>query len=123
MKTNNIEFRAKLLNTKTWVYGAPHIYEQGALLLSEDDRGKPILHKIYPETIGQFTGKHDDRNKKIFSNDVLNDNALVYWDDKYADWRVRCDAGNFTLYRYLQQIDTVVRGNTIDNPELMEGRL
>lgn len=88
----------------------------------------PIAKKpIYTDTIGQFTGFTDENSTRIFEDDLLMKNELVY----VVEWIDGCfyavqkspPTGMVTSIRHpLHELvgnGTVVIGNIHDNPELL----
>ena len=89
--------------------------------------------EVDPETICQYTGKTDIEKKPIFEHDAISfldtystENGYaeswcigeVLWDDETLSFQVteRLSAESYEVLD-----DCKVLGNTIDNPELMEG--
>jgi len=125
-----IEFRAKVLDGRDWVFGDLRntwylfngercYYRQNAFLQ---------LEGIIPETVGQYTGLKDKDGIKIFEGDIVR--ILSSDDFKYevvyslsvASFIGRCKYKSD--FEYLQngiganQILKVI-GNVHDNPELL----
>ena len=93
----------------------------------------PIRYMVNPETICQYTGKTDIEKKPIFEHDAISfldaystENGYaeswcigeVLWDDETLSFQVteRLSAESYEVLD-----DCKVLGNTIDNPELLEG--
>jgi hypothetical protein len=135
-----ILFRAKLdddyVDSNQWVYGGGvWTFDNGnTVMFGPDDDGKPCVHSVKSETVGQFTGLLDKHNKKIFEGDVMetwrveNHNmamnysyvrGIVYW----QDGALGVNGMSFGEHEnehstYIK--DWVVIGNIHDNPELLE---
>ena len=126
------KYRGKDLKTGEWVYGfhtrdtinykLSDVIEE---LKSDDNQGfwTKIAYEVDPATVGQETGKSNLHGQGIYEGDNIGDdfgNAIVFWSDKYSDWRVVSDAGEHTLFNYLVEIDCEVIGTIHDKPELVK---
>ena len=139
-----ILFRGKTQQHTRWIYGdLNHYMCDDGMFIAENGHS---MHRVFKDTIGQFTGLTDKNGKKIFEGDLLNgfdypfyrskDNkhnyfAEVVWFDngafglvthKYPDSRVRgISAGNADYFDEEFDCDNwEVIGNIYDNPELLE---
>lgn len=123
-----IEYRAKVLNTKKWIYRQPfHIRGTWYMYNSLWDM-VPIDHK----TIGQYTGSRDMIGSKIYEYDVLNIKGskrryVVQWNDEESAFTVAYKYANnepgemvISDFRALFKVYEII-GNKFDNPELLEG--
>ena len=93
-----------------------------------------MVAEVIPETVGQFTGLTDDKDKKIFEGDIVKhfdnseenyDIGEIYYDAKLLMWR-RTTQGCFhksLINSYKLSSDCIyeVIGNIHDNPELLKG--
>jgi uncharacterized phage protein (TIGR01671 family) len=151
----DIEFRAKKIDTQEWIYG--FIYEhKSPLQVIESDNllndlsnwsiintgfadwnmPRPIeIHKVNPETIGQYVGQKDKNKTKIFEYDIViikdtdtedfigvitympDDNDDDIW---YGSEFLAYNNDNLDCYRSLSYQDIEVVGNIFDNPESMK---
>lgn len=79
--------------------------------------------EVYPETVGQFTGK-TVKNGKVFDGDIcksIDGIFLVCWNDEKAAFVMRFLEYPFeTLYLEEMWDDAEIIGNIHDNPELLE---
>lgn len=96
---------------------------------------KGTFYKVDHNTVGQYTGKRDSKNDRIFEGDILRikwrginlvENAVVRYDDRSCAYilQMRGAAWNY-MYdldaAYMQIESFEVIGNVWDDPELMEG--
>ncbi len=127
-----IKFRAKLYEENRWVYGGGAISKEGyeyALMIAFDDQRMPVCHRVYKETLGEFTGLKDKNGKKIYEGDILkepdswDERRTVLGEVKFLDGSFVCDHhdGTETCYSFMLRTGkTEVMGNIHENSELME---
>lgn len=140
-----IKFRGKDLNTGEWAYGdlhslcdKPHIHtEESAFPYA----GKRSF--VNPNTIGQFTGMHDDDGTEIWEGDIVRMTEKPYnleyigkvtYNAELGCYRLAVDEGNRSIRLDFIKSDIVndgkasvpvkyfykVIGNVHDNPELLK---
>lgn len=130
-----IEFRGKHIHVmpwnkhldNTWVYG---FLEAENYISVEYEDGSVGEKLVDGNTVGQFTGKHDRNNQKIFEWDIVEikrpHHGKKYWlviyedaefrlTDKFPDTYDRITISNYDLCWN----DVKVIGNYTDNPELL----
>lgn len=131
-------FRGKTISGD-WVHG---------LLANTDGKwyisnkvGRPFAFEIRPETICQCTGLKDKNGKVIWENDIVKDlfsdtaapirygsyqscfdSTKVEHVGFYVDWSGKYNKNyRKDLGYWIHMVDAELIGNTIDNPELLEG--
>lgn len=116
-----IEFRAKSINGGPWVYGGGvWTFGDKTVLFGPDNKGRPLITIVEPETVGQFTGLHDKNGKKIWEGDVVR----FYLGRDYVGIVEWCDDETaFLIMPYFRNItprlNIEVIGNIYEHPELV----
>lgn len=121
-----ILFRGK--HGGNWFEGNLVMYN-GKPVISRQAQDAPgtVGYEVNPETVCQFTGKHDGSGVKIFEHDIvqLDDGcyAEILWDEDEALFNIYGgDASDiYEDFRTIESEDVEVIGNIFDNPELMKG--
>lgn len=136
-----IRFRGESIYNKEWLYGSLIKIEKDRYAIIPDlndiEIGKSIsMYEVHPETVSQFTGLYDERQREIYEGDIITVNGrypkFVKYIDKYACF---CLANITDLNKKWmepwQQVspgwwndfkrEIRVIGNAFDNPELMKG--
>ena len=122
-----ILFRGKSANTRKWIIGDyEHFYlSDGELVVYISEWGERN-DKVFPETVGQYTGLTDKNGKRIFEGDIVRvddtENAVVEYDETSAFYMVVFDRAESDFGSLIEQYPNVeVIGNIHDNPELLKG--
>lgn len=142
--SREIKFRGQVIPTNEWIYGDlirnsiidPFSYISIGFGYKVDDPriGKPI--KVYPHTIGLFTGLKDKNDKEMFDGDIVkivnqievgNEIiGLVEWCNEFACFELKVlisgEEGTMTIYSKqidYRNINRELIGNIHDNPELI----
>lgn len=141
--SDRYKFRGKRIDNNQWYYGSylylhnPPKYDwNGAKHESKEDihfiiDEKDVNYKVYPETVGQCTGKKDKNNNLIFKGDIVrfyfdNDEiiAVIEWDDD--ECRFYLNTTDFfkdkyvTDYEIVNQEEYEVIGNIYENHDLLK---
>jgi len=123
-----IRFRGKHKVKDTWVYGNLFYGLCGAWIRQNYMEPFDTLQfyggwtEVKPETVGQYIGLKDKKDKDIYEGDILlidGQKYVVYWDEAMASFGLRNKHGE-TFPIPLPPIDGEVIGNIHDNPELIK---
>lgn len=117
-----IEFRGLRTDGKGWVYG--YYFEQSlaygsySTIYSPGNRAEEIdsetIHVIR-ETVGQFTGIHDENGDKIFEGDIL--------DSRFGNVVCTYEPGSFVFrqpHGSLVDSEFTIIGNIHEHPHLIK---
>ena len=123
-----IQFRGKLIKNNKWVCGdLIHDTQNNVYVYPLWSEGLYIGNRVFPDTVGQFTGLHDKNGTDIYDGDIVH---LDAW-SPYA-MQVVFMEGAFCLANkdgeFLGDIHYIhhagveqctILGNIHDNPELL----
>lgn len=94
----NIKFKAKRLDNGDWVKGdlVHNTSYVGISYPSDEFSDVPIVHRVDPETVCQFTGLSDCVSRDIWEHDLIhlagfNYAAEVIWSEGYYAFMVVCE--------------------------------
>ena len=125
-----IKFRAKRTDNGEWVYGdLQHVQRINTKEQAEQSgrRSEPAVrianYDVDEQTIGQYTGVHDEYGKEIYEGDVIFQ-TNVFGERKYSVEYINgafclCRNGDIWLTLVDVRLSIYVRGNIHDNPELL----
>ena len=137
-----IKFRGKRLDNGNWVYGDLRQENSGRKVIMTNlntwgdnaDDIEPYGEDVYvnTESVGQFTGLHDNKGNEIYEGDILQLDYIttigkhrigISCEVKWCSQEGRWVGFDGFVENALQQTHKmfVVKGNIHDNPELMEG--
>ena len=119
----NIKFRGKNILHKSWQYGSLAKDEtQKAYYIIDNEYGRGI--DVDENTIGLFTGLHDENGKEIYEGDIVyvaseDENAFILWDKETARYIIQFKGwcADFDNY-YGKELEVI--GNIYDNKDLLE---
>lgn len=138
-----IKSRGRQLSTGKWIYGdLVHDNIGGYYVYPMDCNGLFRENRVAADSVGQYTGLHDRKDREIYEGDILfvefadksGGYYLVGWNDKTAAWGIMdryeyrsihdgydfAEFKNHTLLAFFKEaIIFEVAGNIHDNPELM----
>ena len=87
----NIEFKGLTKNEPNiWVYGYL-LPDNNIYQTRDEEKGGKGMFSIIPESVGQYTGRRDKHNVKIYENDIVKDFERGYC------FKVKCENGAFLL--------------------------
>jgi len=134
-----IKFRAQDIASNKWLYGDLRYHKDDVCIFDQEgNKGEQVKR----DTVGQFVGLHDRKDREIYEGDILfvefadksGGNQLVGWNEETASWGIMNkyeyqslkdgddwpEFKNHTLIAFLKHaIICEVIGNIHDNPELM----
>lgn len=85
-----IVFRGKRIDNGKWIEGDLLHYTHNVVVIHDNDDEAVKIHKVIPETIGQYTGFKDCNGKRIFEGDIFH-----LWDKRNEfDWCAVVEFGN-----------------------------
>lgn len=126
-----IKFRAKRTDNGAWVYGdLQHVQRINTKEQAEQSgrRTEPAVrianYDVDEQTIGQYTGLHDDDGKEIYEGDVIFERTvfggrMYSVEYKNGAFCLCCNGGDIYLALADVSLYIYVEGNIHDNPELL----
>jgi len=120
-----ILFRGKRTDNGEWVEGW-YVYgpkNTGShFIVSYNAYGTILWYEVDPATVGQYVGRGDKNDKRIFEGDIVEYQGRRYAIAHYDGWAMYMLHGKTggTNGMYTPLFDCIVIGNIHDNPELLE---
>jgi uncharacterized phage protein (TIGR01671 family) len=115
-----IKFRGKRVDNGEWVIGHG-ITQKPVTQIIHDKKGTLDFHvEVIPETVGQFTGLHDENGKEIFEADIVETvygAFAIEWNDDTC--KIQFSNGMDINDGEMYGMTKTVIGNLFDNPELI----
>jgi uncharacterized phage protein (TIGR01671 family) len=123
MMAGEVKYRAKVLNSKSWIYRQPfHIRGTWYMYNSLWDK-VPINYK----TLGQFTELKDKNGREIYSGDISKREIFAFGEIRTfvgevkmyeGCWWIDSGTAAVLLWNEMQELEVI--GNIYDNPELVQ---
>lgn len=106
MKIENIKFKAKRLDNGEWVKGdlVHSTSYVGISYPSDEFSDVPIVHRVDPSTVCQFTGLKDCDGKEIWEGDIVRDNYDLLCVDNFYEVVYIEEEGAF-VFKSLDKVD------------------
>lgn len=125
MKIENIKFKAKRLDNGEWVKGdlVHSTSYVGISYPSDEFPDVPIVHRVDPSTVCQFTGLKDCIGKELFENDLIHfigykPIGKVIWSEENYAFMVASENEALYCLSGVQEIGKIeIVGNKFDRKE------
>lgn len=106
MKIEDIKFKAKRLDNGEWVKGdlVHSTSYVGISYPSDEFSDVPIVHRVDPSTVCQFTGLKDCKGKEIWEGDIVRDNYDLLCVDNFYEVVYIEEEGAF-VFKSLDKVD------------------
>lgn len=125
MKIENIKFKAKRLDNGEWVKGdlVHSTSYVGISYPSDEFSDVPIVHRVDPSTVCQFTGLKDCKGKELFENDLIHfvghkPIGKVIWSEENYAFMVASENEALYWLSDVQEIGKIaIVGNKFDRKE------
>ena len=106
MKLEDIKFKAKRLDNGEWVKGdlVHSTSYVGISYPSDEFSDVPIVHRVDPSTVCQFTGLKDCDGKEIWEGDIVRDNYDLLCVDNFYEVVYIEEEGAF-VFKSLDKVD------------------
>lgn len=118
-----IEFRGIDVKSREWKFGSLVINrytsingDDPAFLIYEFDPYEGIIYEVDKESVGQYIGKHDVHNNKIYEGDFVKDAMGSMWEVSFFDKGMYWIPFTFPCNSAPESFEVI--GNKYDNPDL-----
>ena len=122
MKIEDIKFKAKRLDNGEWVKGdLVHSTSYVGISYSSDEFSDvPIVHRVDPSTVCQFTGLKDREGKEVWDHDLLQNKGTgviyeVSWSQQEGGFIVKESVSGARLFTLLCDVLTLFKLKVIGN--------
>ena len=122
MKIEDIKFKAKRLDNGEWVKGdlVHNTSYVGISYSSDEFSDVPIVHRVYPSTVCQFTGLKDCEGKEVWDHDLLQSQGTeeiyeVSWSQREGGFIVKESVCGARLLTFLCAALTLFKFKVIGN--------
>lgn len=119
-----IIFRGKRKDNGEWVFGWYSPFGCNNIYCSHfihTDEGE--MFEVHPDTISQFTGSYDQKEKDCFHKDIVKygqNIGIIEWDDIAHSWCIYIP--KWDVHSQLIDGEYEIIGNIHDNPELLTSK-
>lgn len=122
MKIEDIKFKAKRLDNGEWVKGdlVHSTSYVGISYPSDEFSDVPIVHRVDPSTVCQFTGLKDCEGKEVWDHDLLQSQGTkeiyeVSWSQEEGGFIVKLSVSGARLLTFLCAALTLFSFKVIGN--------
>jgi len=131
--SREIKYRGRRLDNGEWAYGFPcRIQEDDSTyswIMREDTTRHianvtKVIHRVDPDTIGQYTGQTDAHRASLYEGDIFEDDAVWYqivWSEYSGGWDCQEIHGtdSMALSEFANCSTTFKQGDIYTTPELL----
>ena len=118
-------FRGYSPTMKTWLYGdlSQGYFDHDVQIACRADNSR---FRVVPESVGQYTGLKDARNREIYEGDIVEEHNTdgelkrvgpVIWKNLFAAWHISPIGAMYGD----KVVSYKIIGNVYENPELLDG--
>lgn len=128
-----ILFRGKRLDNGEWVEGDLLQYSTMTVIQVKEQVGNLTRIEAFPvdpETVSQYIGRKDNKDRRIYEGDIVLPDDLVYgeggcfliqWNEDWNGWDANRVGAKDDIYTIVELGDMEIVGNIWDNKELLGG--